>query len=76
MPLPVTSFAFMGSELEPAAGASLDPLLHSTMYSGSSGAGAGGSDSGHFVSSVAWSRKGSLLLAANSVGAIKLLGWG
>lgn len=72
LPLPVTSFPFMGSELEPAAGASLEPLLHASMYGGSS---SGGADTAHFVSSVAWSRRGSMLLAANSVGAIKLLSW-
>lgn len=71
MPMPITSYNFSGQEslMHGAGGAGAG-------VAGGGGGGGGGAEAagaGHFVSSVCWSRRSNVLLAANSVGAIKLL---
>ena len=63
LPVPLMSAPFW----DPQDAELLDPQ-------GMGAGGRGGCDlPGQFVSSVCWSRRGNLLLAANSIGAVKVL---
>lgn len=52
-----------------ASSACLIPSLHCLLFAGLESR----DRSGHFVSSVCWARRSNVVLAANSVGAIKVL---